>query len=337
MPPRSPIEQVVQDSLGVASRLTRIPTSILDEAMTATAKKPMTVGEVIETLKACDAVHNLVGAAYRELFNRIPMNEQHALLHISAKELSALEDLAQEGLLQTLLGSADPVTVIRVLHEKQDLRVLSRHLTALLGIDEERTGGELERHSPEEQKLFDARGGYMYQASDVYSIRSVFSNIRFRSGVSFYDLGSGYGHVVFYGAIVRPDVSFKGIELMPCRIVECQRIQTKLGIMNASFEAADVVAADMSQADVLFLFNPFPPDVRQEVSRKINALATQRPLFVVDYGGMVTQDAHELVPAKCKKLDSYRVAVSKRFQKESLEIGGIEHSTTTSLKKGGSR
>lgn len=335
--PERPVESVAREVLCVASRTTRIPTSVLDAPVAHSTVDARSAGEVIQILHTSDRVQALIRAAYRELFNRVPIHEQPALFRLTAERLSKVEECAMERIAKYIEEFPDPKTVIRALHERRDIAALSRHLTALLGLDEEKVGGELERHSREQQKIFDARGGYMYQASDVHAIRNVFSTLAFRPGASFYDLGSGYGHVVFYGGIVRPDLVFKGIELMSYRTSECQRVQARLGITNMTFEAGDIVSADISQADVLFLFNPFPPDVRLEVSRKINDRATQGPLLVIDYGGMVTQDASELIPAATHLLDDYRVAISKRFHIESLAIGALEKTTIPRLKKGGSR
>lgn len=337
VPPSQPVDFLVNEALCAASRATGLPYDILRSFSVGPVKTPTGSEDVTDMVQACRAIRMLTSAAQRELFNGVRSREEQALLYAATKSILLMEEAAREALFQALLRYPDPVVVVRALHQRDDLGFLSQNLTALLGITDERIGGELEKHSADERKTFNARGGYMYQASDGHEIRSLFSKVHFRSGTSFYDLGSGYGHVVFYGAIVRPDIEFKGIELMSSRTAECERVKIRLGITNLSFEAADVVRADISHADVLFLFNPFPPDVRVEVSQKINERARQGKLVVIDYGGMVTQDAHELIPATSNATYPYRVAISRRFREDSLELARVESVSEQKVKKGGSR
>ena len=113
-----------------------------------------------------------------------------------------------------LAKSSDAAAVIKSLHDWS----LTGYLTVpimnkLLGLLDENKHGNRSIH-PNDLQAFD-NGGNVYEPTAPWVLKEIFTEISIRSGSSFFDLGSGNGHVVLYGAIARPDVSFTGIESRP--------------------------------------------------------------------------------------------------------------------------
>lgn len=217
----------------------------------------------------------------------------------------------------------DPVGILRALHKVPDAVVAPEFVSAILGIHDERIGGDIERYSREQLKTEYAEGGFMYQPSEIADIWPVFEHLSFAAGSRFYDLGSGYGHSLFYGAALRPDISFKGIEIMSVRVDECRSVASRLGLGNITFAAGDVSEGGFSDADIIFLFNPFPPDTEEEVRRQIAVLACAKPLVVLDYRGLVTRAMPDLRSIPLDEVMPYRLSVSCGFYEASCALAGI--------------
>jgi hypothetical protein len=235
----------------------------------------------------------------------------------------------QEYLTSIISGSSgtisevhDPVGILKALERGGAFRIAPEFISAILGIADERVGGDVERYSRNELVTTYARGGFMYQPSEISEIQQIFSAPSFQTGIRFYDLGSGYGHALFYGAALRPDIFFTGIEIMRARVVECRKVVTRLRLPNLAFEAGDVSQGGFSEADVLFLFNPFSPDTHREVGVRIAELAAHKPLAVFDYEGLVTKSLPELRAIAWDPISPFRLAVSQNFPKESCALVG---------------
>ena len=228
----------------------------------------------------------------------------------------------EQDILALLSMTENPVAVLRELLRVPG-GVKPRMFSTLLGIKEESIGGDLLRHPSSQRNSVFGRGGFMYQPSDPHELWQIFSMLPLRAGATFFDLGSGYGHVLFYGAIARPDITFKGIELMSTRVAECEAARVRHGIKNLSFVAGDVTQGGFSQADIIFLFNPFPPDTLLDVCERISKVAQEKPLAVVDYGGRVTQSIPNLVPVVVRDFEPYRLVCSRKFLKESCALVGV--------------
>ncbi len=222
----------------------------------------------------------------------------------------------------TISEVLDPVGILRALERGRAFRIAPEFISTIVGISDERIGGDVERYSRTELVTTYARGGFMYQPSEISEIQPIFSSVSFQPGIRFYDLGSGYGHPLFYGAALRPDMFFTGIEIMRGRVVECRNVVTRLGLQNIAFEVGDVSKGGFSDADVIFLFNPFPPDTHREVTARIAELAVRKPLAVLDYEGLVTQSLPDLRPIRCARISPFRLLVSRSFPKESCALVG---------------
>ena len=241
-------------------------------------------------------------------------------------ELSALQTMIADEVLalpSRIVEVRDPISILRALHKVPEVRVAPEFVSAILGLRDEGVGGDVERFSREQLASEYSRGGFMYQPSEIVDIRPLFEHLSFSPGSVFYDLGSGYGHAVFYGAALRPDITFKGIELMTARVAECQSVAARIGTRNTVFTAGDLSEGGFSDADILFLFNPFPPDTEGDVRRHIAELAEDKPIVILDYRGLVTQEMPPLRQVSLVKVAPYRIMVSRRFLKESRGLIGI--------------
>jgi hypothetical protein len=217
----------------------------------------------------------------------------------------------------------DPVAILRALHGVPELHVAPEFVSAILGIRDEQVGGEITRYNLKELRSEYAQGGFMYQPSELIDIWPIYHYLAFRAGVIFYDLGSGYGHALFYGAALRPDLSFKGIELMTARVVESRSAAARLGLDNLTFAAGDVAKGGFGDADILFLFNPFPPDTEVDVRQQLAELAGAKPIVVLDYQGIVTRDLPELRSIPFAQVTPYRLKASRGYYEASCELVGF--------------
>ena len=95
-----------------------------------------------------------------------------------------------------------------------------------------------------------------------------------------YDLGSGYGRVIFYGASVFPQTRFKGVELVHERVQECQKVLGSHEFRNVTFIEADVLNVDFSDGTYFYFFNPFP-EIMDQVLNKLRRISQSRKITIV--------------------------------------------------------
>lgn len=95
---------------------------------------------------------------------------------------------------------------------------------------------------------------FRYGTSEFLS--TIFTHLDLKPGTTFYDLGSGYGKVIVYGALLFPEVQFKGIEILEERYkISDEAIQLSQ-LSNASVIHADLLLSDISDGDVFYIYNP---------------------------------------------------------------------------------
>lgn len=288
---------------------------------------PATVGTAFQHFNYHAAV---ITEAQRVLAYEYSHGGDRGTYDLVERQLTFVHHLLTQSFFDQLSQVRDPLGVLTSLLRQPWIRATSACVSALLGLCDEKEGGDERRHSATDQKTFYSRGGYTYQASDLFDLGTIFSSLTLKTGITFYDLGSGYGHALFCGAALRPDVTFKGIELMPARIAECEEAKSRLGLTNLSFKVGDVTAGSFSDADVIFLFNPFPPDTQEEVATLIHQLATAKPLAIIDYGGCVTKGLTTLVPLSGIDIAPYHLVASKNFLHESCDLVGLPNPAANS-------
>lgn len=103
-----------------------------------------------------------------------------------------------------------------------------------------------------------------------------------------YDLGSGYGRVVLYGAIAT-SAQFKGIEIVPERVDLSREVKQRLAVPNATFVSAPVRECDFSDGTIFFLFNPFLEKTFRQTLDRLEKLAQTKRIRIVCWGGGRTE------------------------------------------------
>ncbi len=282
----------------------------------------ITAHSVVELYQETDRVVEVCDEARRRLvFMEWSGNSKEFAARLK-EDISVRAEMCRESLLISLSEPSDPRAILRMFHYRHEIRATIQHMNIILGLDPEPVGGDVEKHATALNKEFDA-GGWMYQATDLHSMRDLFSLLRLKSNISFYDLGSGYGHPIFYGANLREDLNFTGIELMPARVDACNQVAGKLRLSNVSFQLGDVTKRDISEADVVFLFNPFPPSVKREVAQKLCSLARTKPIVVLDYDGLVTDGSNEFRRMDKGQAVPFHVYGSRKYFDDSISLAGI--------------
>lgn len=99
-----------------------------------------------------------------------------------------------------------------------------------------------------------------------------------------YDLGSGYGRLVIFGAL-NSDADFRGIEISEARNKKAAELAKRLGISNAAFYTGNVLDFDLSDGDIFFLFNPFNSRTLSAVGEKLHEISLRKTIKIATWGG----------------------------------------------------
>lgn len=94
-----------------------------------------------------------------------------------------------------------------------------------------------------------------------------------------FDLGSGSGKLALTVA-ASCAARVHGIELVPAYVGQARQSAAWLGLANASFEAGDACAADLSKGSIFYLYFPFSGPVAHTVAGRLGALAREREITV---------------------------------------------------------
>lgn len=122
----------------------------------------------------------------------------------------------------------------------------------------------------------------VYEGTEYDVIREVLTQLNPKANDIVYDLGSGYGRFVLYGAITFP-AKFIGIEMVARRNRIAENTKKGLNIPNAEFITGHVMNYDFSEGTLFFLFNPFSKRTLPLVEEKLNEIGKQRPIKVATY------------------------------------------------------
>jgi hypothetical protein len=125
---------------------------------------------------------------------------------------------------------------------------------------------------------------YIYEGTPYSLIRYFLKALSVKENDVIYDLGSGYGRIVFYGSLTKPSI-FKGIEIVPERVTICNIIKQQLGLYNADFINGNVTELDYSDGNIFFLFNPFYPETLASVGDKLEKYSNNKKIRIATWGG----------------------------------------------------
>lgn len=121
---------------------------------------------------------------------------------------------------------------------------------------------------------------YQYSSIEYRYLRPLLWYLNLTSSDTVYDLGSGYGAMAFYLAAVTK-AQVRGVEIVPERFEQSQRIHARLPFENLQFMQGNVLNSDVSDGDVFIIFNPFSPETLEAVSEKLRGEAKKRMIRVV--------------------------------------------------------
>lgn len=114
-------------------------------------------------------------------------------------------------------------------------------------------------------------------------IRLIFKNRPPKKGDVVYDLGAGYGKVLFYGAAVFPEAQFNGVEIVKERVEQTEAIRKKQNLSNIKFIQADALKTDFSDGTYFYFYNPFP-DMMKEVIENLRKISLNHKITIVSLG-----------------------------------------------------
>ena len=98
-----------------------------------------------------------------------------------------------------------------------------------------------------------------------------------------YELGSGYGRLVFYLAATTP-AQIVGLELYPPRFEESRRIQEQLNLERVTLLEGDASKRDLSDGTVFIIFNSFDSKTLQAVALKLQQVARHKQIRIISSG-----------------------------------------------------
>jgi SAM-dependent methyltransferase len=123
-----------------------------------------------------------------------------------------------------------------------------------------------------------------YEGTPYDVVREGLRCLEMRETDRLYDLGSGYGRVVLYGALTGPG-RYHGVEIVAARVAESERCRRLLGLdRRAFFSQGNAADFPFPDATAFFLFNPFVPDTFQVVARRMRELSRHHPIRIASYG-----------------------------------------------------
>ena len=120
---------------------------------------------------------------------------------------------------------------------------------------------------------------FRYGSSEFLSM--IFSNLSLKKGDVFYDLGSGYGKVLLYGAVNFREVLFKGIEILPERNTVCQELIRKFNLTNVQASCEDMLTADITDGNIFYIYNSLYDFQYNELFNKLKAIAKTKPIKII--------------------------------------------------------
>lgn len=150
-------------------------------------------------------------------------------------------------------------------------------LDQLLGIDAARTElavdlAAVRQHHGYQQTCY---GGTSYR-----NISLAFHCLALTPKDRIYDLGCGYGRVLFCGALTTP-AHFHGIEIVPERVAVARAVAARLALERVQLTAANVLDVDFRDGSHFFLCNPFSSTTLDAVLAILKQVAAERPIHLV--------------------------------------------------------
>ncbi|HVJ66081.1 MAG TPA: hypothetical protein VM901_12555 [Bdellovibrionota bacterium] len=133
-----------------------------------------------------------------------------------------------------------------------------------------------------------------FPSSTVYMLREHLRVLDLGPHQTLYDLGAGHGRMILIAAILHPDSTMKGVELVEERCDSLRRSIDALGLNNLQVIHSDVRDVNFSDGDWFYLYYPFP-NLNAEISAKLDRLATQKNIWVSENSGVLFHQCRALI------------------------------------------
>ena len=199
---------------------------------------------------------------------------------------------ADERLFTHLLRSirSNDLSVVRRCYKEAEQQISKKADADNLGYDEidMLTSGLLEVGSvPAEPEERDGDMIY-YQPTPTRIILKLIAELHLTLNDTFYDLGSGLGHVPLLINLLTGSKT-RGIEIERSYFqYSIQRLK-KLRLSNVEFLNADARNADYDDGTIFYLYTPFQGEILRQVLGKLEAQSERRDIRICTYGPCTLQ------------------------------------------------
>jgi Histone methylation protein DOT1 len=122
-----------------------------------------------------------------------------------------------------------------------------------------------------------------YQPTPARILLRLVDELRPTPDDTFYDLGSGLGHVPILVHLLA-GIQTRGIELEASYIRYSNEWLKKLGLANVEVIQADARQADYADGTIFYLYTPFRGEMLRQVLGRLEAQAERRRITVCTYG-----------------------------------------------------
>ena len=120
---------------------------------------------------------------------------------------------------------------------------------------------------------------YRYGSSSF--LADLFDPVEITNKTVFYDLGSGYGNIILYGAVKYPEAKFIGIEILEERNQVCIDLIEKEQIPNASAITGDILKTDIADGTVFYVYNPLFNFQYAELLEKLYQISLAKTIIII--------------------------------------------------------
>lgn len=112
---------------------------------------------------------------------------------------------------------------------------------------------------------------FIYGETPCFTLKQILEACNAKPGGYFVDLGSGRGLTVFYAHYLK-DMKASGYELLPTFVRKARNIAAFLKQKKIKFHQEDILKADISKADIIYIAGTtFPDSFIQKLNRKLRS------------------------------------------------------------------
>jgi hypothetical protein len=174
--------------------------------------------------------------------------------------------------------------IMRYLHDNKEVYMQDSVIDWLLDLQVAKTEASVSdfletRYTGEVSGYGVQSGGTPYN-----EIRTIVDKLNLGSQDVLYDLGSGYGRLIFYARMTTEAGRTVGLELVSERVDQCNRARQDLMLDKIEFKKANCRYADFRDGTVFFLFSPFSESTMQIVGEKLRNIARTKKIRIIVKG-----------------------------------------------------